>query len=611
MYKPIRDYSIIGNLRSAALVAKDGSIDWAPAPFIDSPTIFAAILDDKKGGYWSICPSEKFSSTQRYIPNTNILVTQFETKSGLSEIVDFIPIERLKERKVLPDNEDTTFRLHRKVICRKGKCNFRVVFSPKLNYARESTRLVAVQGGVNVLDSQGIIHGVLAARPKFKITENGAESELSLSEEEFEFLIFRFNIKEIDPSKNDHSYHDDELIETINFWQNWVHKCDLHTCPTAGIWHSMVIRSTLLLKILFFEPVGTIAAAPTTSLPEQIGGVRNWDYRFTWIRDSMFTLNAFFKLGHTDEAEEYYRWLIAECYNNLSSPEDLQIMYGLRGERYLEEEVLTHLDGYLGSRPVRIGNAAYKQKQWDIYGSILDTAWQLHTLNKRRIFGSGTWNALRSLANFVAEIWKKPDEGLWEVRGGRSHFVHSKVMCWVALDRAIKLAEAYGFEGEVDVWRKERKKIHRVVTERGWNDKLKSFVQSFDSENLDAAVLLLPSVGFIKGDDPRMLSTVERIKKELSASNGLIYRYTSTDGLPGKEGVFLPASFWMVDALAAAGKREEAEDLFKRILSMANHTGLFSEEMDPETGEFLGNFPQALTHMALINSAFSITEAGF
>jgi len=605
MYHPIRDYAIIGNLRSAVLVSKNGSIDWAPAPFIDSPSIFASILDDKKGGFWSITPKGKYTSSQRYVGDSNVLTTTFQTEKSMVKVVDFIPME--KEHTFMPASKDTTFRIHRKVVCVKGVCTMRVVFDPKLDYGRQKTHLSLIEGGVLV--TNGKKRAVLAAKASFAIVNDRAVATLTLREGESRFLIFRYNTHEIVLKKNDEEHHEIELREVQRYWHDWTRKCDLPMCSTSKRWDKVVTRSALLLKILFFEPIGTIAAAPTTSLPESMGGIRNWDYRFTWIRDSVFTLHAFFRMGHVEEAEKYFNWLMYECYGASKKPEDLRIMYGLHSESKLDEEILPHLAGYKNSKPVRIGNAAYEQKQWDIYGSILDTAWQFHQLERAEVITPEIWVLLRSLANYVTKIWKEPDEGLWEVRGGKSHFVYSKVMCWVALDRAIKLAEAYDFNGEIELWRAEKGKIHAAVMEHGWSEKKQAFVQSFGSESLDASVLRLPVVGFIDGQDPKMLATLKQIKKELLTDKGFVYRYTAPDGLPGTEGAFLLASFWLVDAMILAGETKAARTLFENVVASVNHVGLLPEEIDPTTKEFLGNFPQAYTHIGLINSAFNLEEA--
>ncbi len=605
-YRKINDYSIIGNLRSAVLVSKDGSIDWAPAPFIDSPSIFASLLDAKKGGFWSIAPNVPYTSSQSYIDRSNVLVTTFRTEEGVVKVTDFIPIER--EKTFLPDEEDTTFKIKRKVECLEGSCQIEVVFNPRFDYARGVTTLSKIKKGV--FAKNGKSRGVLVSHSDYKIDERGASAIVTFKKGESDFFVFRYNIGEVVPEKDDTHHHEEELAANINYWRAWTEKCDFANClSVGGVWHDIVIRSLLVLKILFFEPVGTVAAAATTSLPEHVGGVRNWDYRFTWLRDSAFVFEAFFRAGHAEEAEKYIEWLMKECGCALD-PKDIKIMYGLRGEGVSTEETLPNFEGYKKSRPVRIGNDAYNQNQWDIYGSIIDMIWKLHELKGGNAINESTWRQLCRIADYVVSIWREPDEGLWEVRGGKSHFVYSKVMCWVALDRVCRLKRSYAFpEGDLSRWESERDNIRKEVLSRGWSESKQSFVQSFDSDSLDASLLLLSKVGFIDGEDKRMLSTITAIQKELCYKDTYVYRYTSEDGLPGREGVFLVASFWLVEALVLANRADLARQIFERLLSNANHTGLFSEELNPRTGEFLGNFPQAYTHVGLINSAFLLTEA--
>lgn len=600
MYRPIRDYAVIGNLRSAALVGMDGSIDWAPAPFIDSPSVFASLLDDTNGGFFKIAPKDAFESRQWYIDDTNVLVTEFTTETGVVQVTDFIPIEA--DKSFVPEEEETTFKIKRKVACLKGVVEMRVVFMPRFDYARGTTELSFIRRGILAHNVEK--RGILVTRRAFKLDEqlNIASHSMRMRENDIEFFVFRYNTGEVDIKKDEIVHHEKELERTIEEWREWAHRCEFGTCEINGTWRNEIIRSALLLKILFFEPIGTIAAAPTTSLPEWIGGIRNWDYRFTWIRDSSFVFNSFFGLGHVTEAEEYLNWLVTVC--SMSSPQDLQIMYGLRGEVTLTEETLTHLEGYRGSAPVRIGNGAYQQHQWDIYGSVLDVAYKLARHTKTALNSKGErWKVLRGLADHVVTIWREPDEGLWEVRNGRRHFVYSKVMCWVALDRAIKMVHEHDLEGDTDTWARERDLIYEEIMTRGFNTSLNSFVQSFDASELDAALLLLPETGILSGDDPKMLGTIKAIEQHLMRSDGLLMRYTEADGLPGEEGAFFLSSFWLVNAYAHAGEVDTAHALFERLLSLSNHVGLYAEEIDPKTGEFLGNFPQAYTHIGLINSA--------
>lgn len=603
MYRPIRDYAVIGNLRSAVLVSRDGSVDWAPAPYIDSPSIFAALLDDKQGGYYRISLVDARENTQRYIKRTNVLTTTFRSDTAALEVTDYIPIEA--ENTFLPDEAETTFKLKRRVKCLEGTARVRVEFMPRFDYARGTTELSRIERGVHVQNEEK--RGVLVTHRDFSIDETTgcATAEFDLNEGEYEWFVFRYNTGSVDISKDSDEHHNDELLHHVEEWREWLHASTLDKAELKSNWHRMVMRSMLCLKILFFEPVGTVAAAPTTSLPESMGGVRNWDYRFTWIRDSALIFKALFKLGHSAEAKQYLNWLTSVA--NETGPEGMRCMYGLRGEKDLSEYILSHLDGYEHSRPVRVGNSAHLQQQWDLYGSVLDIAWNLHELEP----GSVTpkhWSMLRAIAEYVTEIWHEPDESLWEVRGGAAHFVYSKVMCWVALDRAIKIAHVYNYEGNTLAWENEREAIKHEVLTRGYNKELQSFVMTFDGAGLDAALLLLPVLGFIEGTDPKMVSTIDAIDKTLSVEDGLLRRYTVPDGLPGGEGVFLLASFWFIDALVHAGFTERALTLFEKMCGLANHVGLYSEEMDVGTGAFLGNFPQAYTHIGLINSGLLLAN---
>ncbi|MDA1337667.1 MAG: glycoside hydrolase family 15 protein [bacterium] len=603
MYKPIRDYAIIGNLRSAALVSKDGSIDWAPAPYLNSPSVFAAILDETKGGKWSIAPAQSFTLKQEYLGETNILTTIFQTREGILELLDYIPAQAGTDMKEIEKAE-----LHRKLTCTKGSVDVEVIFQPRFDYGRGETILSFGEHGL-VVEHEGKRKGELISPGEYVLKDNIGTTTLKLKEGETVYLGFHYHeTKEDDRSV---AHYEKELEVTKKFWENWVHRCDIASCPLKGPWHDMVIRSSLALKILFFEPPGSIAAAATTSLPESIGGIRNWDYRFSWIRDSSFVLQALFQMGYVQEARVYVDWLLNECCSVKNfDPKSVQIMYGLQGEADLKEEILPHFEGYRNSKPVRIGNLAHLQKQWDIYGSILDTVWRIHLMDKDYKIQENTWDILRKFASYVVKIWREPDEGLWEVRGGKQHFVYSKVMCWVALDRAIKIAKDYSFKGELEIWEEEKEKIYSEVIKKGWSEERQSFLQSFDSNDLDASLLLMPVMGFIDGKDPKMILTVQAIEKELSVQNGLLLRYTAKDGLPGREGAFLPASFWLVDALIFAGKIERARLYLASLAKLANHVGLYSEEINPKTKEFLGNFPQAYTHIGFINSVYYLAKNG-
>lgn len=606
MYTDIEDYAIIGNLKSACLVSKDGSIDWLPAPYISSGSVFAKILDDKIGGYWSIRPTGEYVVDQKYTAHTNILETLFETKTGTMCLTDFVPVEKDKEIHVPEDN--AILEIYRKIECLDGECEIESIFEPRFDYGRSPMKLVSNEKGILI---EGLIKtAVLITNLKHIISNNKAKTKIKLTKGQAEVFVFRFNTYNF--FENYELNFELEYTYTKKFWENWISECDLGICNFTQFWEDQVIRSALLLKILFFEPTGAVAAAPTTSLPEKIGGIRNWDYRFSWIRDSSLTLDVLIDIGHIKEAEKYVRWLIKVCGKSVSNitehPESIQIMYGLQGETDLQEEILSNLSGYKNSKPVRIGNGAFGQKQWDIYGSILDTIWKTSKFKTDTNLVSESWDTLRALTNYVVRIWREPDEGLWEVRGGKKNFTYSKAMCWVAIDRAIKLSKKYNLDADVHLWKKEKEIIKKEILDKSWNKKMKSFTQSFNDISLDSALLRLPAIGFIDGDDPKMISTIDAIEKELSCGHGLFYRYKTSDGLPGKEGAFLLASFWFIDALCLAGETEKAVTYFERVLEYANHVGLYSEELEVETGHFLGNFPQGYTHIGLINSAFNLNN---
>jgi GH15 family glucan-1,4-alpha-glucosidase len=606
MYRPIREYGIIGNLRSVALVSTHASIDWAPAPFIDSPSIFAHILDDQCGGYWQILPDVAYSSEQYYTKDSNVLTTRFACAEGVVTVTDFIPLEHTSE--YVSSTTDTTYRIHRRIACSSGRVPMQMVCVPRFDYARGQTSVLPREGGAYM--ENGNMYGVLASHIPLHVSDNRVSARFVMEAGDVQYMILRYNTDTITFADAGTQYHDQELFDAESYWRSWARSAVTDDAVTHTPWMSYVRRSALLLKMLFFEPVGTVAAAPTTSLPEEIGGVRNWDYRYTWLRDSTFIFQALFQLGYVSEAREYIRWLLDTCYSTAGTEAfgSLQIMYGLRGERQLEEQLLPHLRGYERSQPVRIGNAAYRQQQWDIYGSVFDVVWQLYELTGERV-GETDWEALRAMANHVCDIWREPDEGLWEVRGGKQHFTYSKVMCWVALDRAIRLADTFGFSADRNRWQREREEIYSTVWEHGFNSSLNTFVQCFDGEYLDASLLLLPTVGFIAGDDPRMQGTLAAIEEHLMMNDTFVLRYVSDDGLPGNEGAFLLASFWLVDAYVFAGSINKGQRLFERLLTYVNHLGLLSEEIDPHDGTFLGNFPQAYAHVGLINSAVRLARA--
>lgn len=608
-YLPIEDYALIGNLRSVALVSRYGSIDWAPAPFIHSPSVFAAILDADKGGCWRIEPTRPSRIDQAYLPETNVVRTSFANADFACEVIDAMPVEH--EAALNTDARTARMTIMRKVVCLRGTCVMRSTFAPRFNFARSTTTLTPLPNGV-LAQGEGGERAVLVSPVPHAIdtTHGTAQGEIVLEAGQRTFFTFHYNASEPSPERDTQEYYENELARTETYWRAWTRDCEAGVCRFPHLWHEEVLRSLLVLKALFFEPTGTIAAAATTSLPEWIGGPRNWDYRFVWLRDASFTFQALFRPGHTAEAHKFLEFLVSKM-QVLEEGKDLAIMYALDGGEVPAEEILEHLEGYEGSRPVRIGNAARVQHQWDIYGSLLETLWSYYRLTGKTSISPQRWRLVSLLAERAAQVWREPDEGIWEVRTQPRHFTYSKVMCWVALDRALRIARACGVPNvPVMRWKEVRDEIRDAVLAHGYDSHRQAFVQAFDNPVADASLLLLPSLGFVDGKDPRMLSTLRFIEKELGAPHApyLLYRYRAPDGVEGDEGTFLIASFWLADAHYRAGEYDRAHEIMENVLRHSNHVGLFAEEIDPTTGRFLGNFPQAYTHIGLIMSAFLLSR---
>jgi GH15 family glucan-1,4-alpha-glucosidase len=606
-YQPIENYGIIGDMHTAALVGMNGSIDWFCFPYFDSPSIFAAILDDKKGGRFQIAPaSGKPTCRQHYWPDTNVLITRFLMAEGVGEVTDYMATPGSES-----GEEDHHHQLFRKVTAVRGDMTFRLECHPAFNYARDDHEVeIAPEGAV--FRSAGLSMG-LSARIPLRIENRGVSAEFTLKEGRSAHFIFQ-KAKRNGGIMECISEEDaaDVFAETIDFWRRWLSKCSY-----AGRWREIVHRSALVLKLLTFIPTGAIVAAPTTSLPEAIGGERNWDYRYTWIRDAAFTIYGFLRIGFTTEAARFMEWLATRSHE-LDADDSLQIMYSIEGKHDLSERVLAHLEGYRGSSPVRIGNAAHDQLQLDIYGELMDS---VYLFNKHvSPISYELWMYLRRLLDYVCENWQSKDEGIWEVRSGKRHFVFSKLMCWVALDRGLRLAEKRSFPADRAHWLKNRDRIYEKIMRSGWNRERQAFVQYFGSQALDASNLLMPLVFFVSPTDPRMLKTLDSILRSPRegglTSDSLVYRYNPeevADGLTGKEGSFNMCSFWLVEALTRAGRFDRkrldtARLIFEQMLSYANHLGLYGEETGPQ-GETLGNFPQAFTHLALISAGFNLDRA--
>lgn len=604
-YQPIQNYGLIGNMRTAALVGIHGSVDWLCLPHFDSPSIFAAILDDEKGGRFDISATDPNSSSkQLYWPDTNVLVTRFYATNGVAEIQDFMPVG-------LPPESPWQHQLIRRVRVTQGSMEFRVRCHPAFNYARTPHRTVVTKQGASFHASELSLG--LAADIPLTMDDRGVSAVFTLEEEQTVAFVLRPIGPEEGCGPQPSLSEVNELFEhTVKYWRRW-----LSRCTYTGRWREMVHRSALCLKLLTFEPTGAIVASPTCSLPETPGGIRNWDYRYTWIRDAAFTIYGLLKIGFTEEADQFLKWLSARA-KEVEKDGSLQIVYGVDGRHELTEQTLDHLDGYRGAKPVRIGNGAYDQLQLDIYGELLDA---VYLYNKHVMpIGYDTWTMLRHRLDWLCDHWQQPDEGIWETRGGRRQFVYSKLMCWVAMDRGLRLAEKRSFPADRARWLRVRDQIYEDIMQHGWNAERRAFVQHYDSDVLDASNLIMPLVFFLSPNDPRMLDTVAAINRSPKhgglVSDGLVYRYdseTGEDGLHGKEGTFNMCTFWLVEALARTGrvdrpKLEEARLLFERMLGYANHVGLYAEEIGA-SGEALGNFPQAFTHLALISAAFNLDRA--
>jgi GH15 family glucan-1,4-alpha-glucosidase len=582
----IEDYALLGDCETSALVARNGSVDWLCWPRFDSGACFAALLGGPENGRWIIAPSEaKARTTRRYRGNTLILETEIETAEGDVTLIEFMP----------PRGNGSD--LVRVIIGKRGKVAMRTELIIRFDYGtsipwvtrHEDRTLCAVSGPDMV-----VLRTPVSLRGEGRKTVG----EFTVSAGDTVPFVLTYGASHLEPP-----FRIDPMValaDTEAFWRDWSSQFQ-----GAGEWSEPVLRSLITLKALSYRPTGGIVAAATTSLPEQLGGPRNWDYRFCWIRDATFTLLALMNAGYYEEAKAWRAWLVRAVAGD---PSQVQIMYGLAGERRLTEWEVPWLAGYEGAKPVRIGNAAAEQMQLDMYGEVMDA---LHHARKGKLAADEAgWTLQQELLKHLETIWAKPDQGIWEVRGGPKQFTYSKVMAWVAFDRGIKGVEQFGLKGPVDKWRAIRAQIHDEVCREGFNSEIGAFVQSYGSKELDASVLLIPLVGFLPPNDPRVRSTVEAIERHLMA-DGFVRRYdpgASNDGLPGSEGAFLACSFWLADNLVLLGRRDDARRLFQRLLALRNDVGLLSEEYDPRTKRLVGNFPQAFSHITLINSAYNLSR---
>jgi GH15 family glucan-1,4-alpha-glucosidase len=591
-FLPIENYGVIGDLRTLALVSTTGSIDFFCFPRFDSPSLFAALLDPQKGGYFCIQPNLEHSGTkQLYLPDTNILLTRFLSDDGVAETTDFMPILA----------EGNPGRIIRRVSVIQGEIDFKLQCQPRFDYARATHR--TERDGESVVfhpeDSQPIF--VLQATVPLEVSGAGVVQTFRLKAGEVAWFVFTEDCPEArKPLRVDDL--EDEFEKTSQFWRKWIAKSNY-----TGRWREMVNRSALLLKLLTDRKYGSIVAAPTFGLPEKIGGVRNWDYRYTWLRDSSFTLYAMMRLGFFDEAAQFQRW-IHDRLNYDAQQGPLQVLYATDGTQETPEIVLDHLRGYMDSKPVRIGNAAYQQLQLDIYGEFFDSVYLAAK------YGDGIsiddWENIKRILRWLADNWNKEDDGIWEVRGGRKNFLHSRLMCWVAFDRAIRLGGKRSLSGPYGWMEEARDAIAEDIHTNFWDEELQSFVQYKGAKALDAAILLMPMMRFISPSDPKWLSTLAAIERDLTVDT-FVYRYRYVegfDGLTGDEGSFTACCFWFIEALARSHQTAKARLLFEKMMGYANHLGLYAEELGA-SGQHLGNFPQALTHLALISAATYLDRA--
>jgi len=607
-YPPIEDHAMIGDLHTIALIDTHARITWFCYPHFDSPSLFGLLLDTSKGGFWSISPtSAEFKTKQFYWPETNVVVTRFFSHDGIAEVVDFMPVGQARSSS---GNKTAIIRILKGI---RGRLKFTMQMQLALQYGSETPRVRVKDKDLHFSGSseQFCLSSPLDLS-KAKVHDGHIDLPMQISENEQTVMVF----SEPDKHLCDLAHNSEKITvlfeQTVDYWQHWLSHCTYH-----GRWREMVQRSALALKLMTFEPTGAIVAAPTCSLPEELGGVRNWDYRYTWIRDAAFTLYALLRIGFTEEASRFMHWL-EQRLHELAPDGSLQIMYGIDGRKELTEHTLEHLEGYRGSSPVRTGNGAYDQLQLDIYGELMDTVYLYNKYGNPISYD--LWKKLRLLLNYVCENWEKPDEGIWEIRGGRQRFTYSTLMCWVALDRGLRLAQKRSFPADHSHWRAKRDEMYELIMQKGYNPELKSFMQAFENNHLDASTLMMPLVFFVSPTDPRMLSTIDAILKPPRdgglTSNSLVYRYNlsrQSDGLSGEEGSFNICTFWLVEALTRAGKFEkhrlsQARIIFEQMLGYANHVGLYAEQTGLH-GEALGNFPQAFTHLALISSAFNLDRA--
>jgi GH15 family glucan-1,4-alpha-glucosidase len=589
----IGDYGIIGDCRSAALISRSGSLDWLCWPWFDSPSIFAAILDTERGGFWRIAPTDSHTINRRYVPGTNVLETEFHASNGTLRLTDCMPVydEQYERTHQIPDRE-----VLRRIECLNGEIKVRLVFAPRPKYGRCLSKWKHC-GKLGVRTE--FLGGALWLRGDLPLHVHGdhveSESVLRAGDRRYcSVVMMQHGPATLSPLGK---VSDAALQQTLQWWKRWSERCEY-----SGPYREEVLRSALVLKLLEFTPSGAIVAAPTSSLPERIGGDLNWDYRYCWLRDASMTVAALFGLGYHDEAEAFIEWLLHSTH--LTQPR-LLVMYGVYGKPIHRERELDHLQGYRNSRPVRMGNDARRQIQMDVYGEVVSATAQLDEFNK--VIDSSSARILRGIGKYVHKHWLQPDKGIWEPRGGPKFHTHSLLMCWTAMDKLLRLRESGLLKKlDVEMIKSTRDEIRRHIEEHGWNESLQTYTAIFDGQEVDASLLLLPKHEFVRADSPRMKSTYKRIQEKLGAGPGMLYRYRDPEMSPG-EGAFGICSFWAAEYLAlGGGTLEEADAEFGKVLHYSNDLGLFGEEIDPTDGKVLGNFPQAFTHVGLINTALTL-----
>jgi alpha,alpha-trehalase len=596
---PIADYGLLSDCHSAALVGRDGSIDWMCLPRFDGPAVFARILDDD-AGEWSIRPAGGSEATRRYLDRSMVLETTFTTAGGVAVLTDAMSLDPDEQGHDL--GRGAPGLLLREIRCDEGSVEVEMRYAPRPEYGLIYPLLSAVDGGVAARGGAEIL--VLSSPVALELDRSTARAAFTLrAGQRVAFALHHRTSAEVAPRV----WAQDEILErlegTVAAWRRWssVHQA------YEGPWADLVYHSGRVLQALMYQPTGAIVAAPTSSLPESAGGERNWDYRYAWVRDASFTLDALWVAACPDEAHKFFSWMSGTVASQIDYGSELQIMFGIGGEHDLSERELPHLGGWRESRPVRVGNGAWSQRQLDVYGELLDAAARLSDqLGK---LDDASRRFLIQVADAAAERWRDKDQGIWEVRGEPRDFLYSKLMCWVALDRAIALAPVIHAEHRVEKWASVRDEIRRAIVDHGWSDSAGAFTQSFGSDELDASNLMMPIVGFLPADHPKMVATIDAIERDLTDDRGLVFRYLAADGLEGSEGTFLLCTFWLAQALALSGRVDRARETFERAIAFANDVGLLAEEVDEATGELLGNFPQAFSHIGLINAAWAISQA--